>query len=384
MPAMTTIEQLVDSLQHNDTKSLAQYLAAGIDPNTLLQENETPLMMAARQGHEEQVKLLLRYGANPAKRDNNGMCAADYAAARGHSQIAQWLTRPPLPSLDHEEESFLRDVWGSGVVRAMHHSLDKTVRQQRSSSTSAPPTDDTPDAKNKKPPVIATKVTNEIRAEELIGQVAAKTALQQIIALAQINAERHSRKLKTQQVTLHAIFAGAPGTGKTTFARYYAQQIRQLGLLKTGQLIEVSREQLIAPHLGGTAGKTAAIVESARGGVLFIDEAYSLKTSKDDTFGDEAIATLLKMMEDLRDEMIVILAGYTEPMRDFLQHNPGLKSRIPHFVEFSDQYVIPYYPVDLQAKDFVWIISLIMLIGFFAALYPVRVFTRNDFVHENS
>lgn len=329
---MITTEQLVDILQRNDTKALAQCLAAGTDPNTPLPGGETPLMMAARQGHNEQVELLLRYGADSTLRDNNGMSAADYAVARGHTQIAQWLARPPLPSLDHEEESFLRDVWGSGVVQAMRHSLDKTARQQpvtppKSSTTHSPA------AKTEKPAGVA---PTEIRADELIGQQQAKTALQQIIALAQINAERQSRKLKTQQVTLHAIFAGAPGTGKTTFARYYAQEIRRLGLLKKGQLIEVSREQLVAAHQGGTAPKTAAVVESARGGVLFIDEAYSLKTSKDDIFGDEAIVTLLKMIEDLRDELIVILAGYTEPMRDFLHHNPGLKSRIPHFVEFTD------------------------------------------------
>jgi SpoVK/Ycf46/Vps4 family AAA+-type ATPase len=328
---MTTVEQLVDIVQRDDTKALAQCLATGTDPNTPLHAGETPLMMAARQGHAEQVELLLRYGADPARRDDNGMTAAEYATARGLTRIAQSLAHAPLPSLDQEDETFLRDVWGSGVVHAVRRSLDKTVRPQpapKKMNTAATEVEKSQQSAPVAPPLI--------RAEELIGQLYAKTALQQIIALAQINAELLRRKLKTQQVTLHAIFAGAPGTGKTTFARYYAQEIRQLGLLKKGQLIEVSREQLVAAHVGGTAAKTAAVVESARGGVLFIDEAYSLKTSKEDVFGDEAIVTLLKMMEDLRDELIVILAGYTEPMRDFLHLNPGLKSRIPHFVEFLD------------------------------------------------
>jgi len=157
-----------------------------------------------------------------------------------------------------------------------------------------------------------------------------------VIALSKVNAERRARGMPTRQVTLHAVFSGSPGTGKTTFARYYAQEIRKLGILSKGHLVEVSRQELVAEYAGQTAVKTGKVVGSAKGGVLFIDEAYSLKQGKDDAFGQEAIDTMLKMMEDLREDLIVILAGYTDEMRDFLHLNPGLKSRVPNHLVFED------------------------------------------------
>ena len=137
------------------------------------------------------------------------------------------------------------------------------------------------------------------------------------------------------QITLHAVFSGNPGTGKTTFARFYAQQIKKLGLLKTAQLIEVTRQDLVAEFIGQTASKTAAVVKKAFGGILFIDEAYSLKNAKEDSFGQECIDTLIKLIEDHRDDLILILAGYTDEMREFLHLNPGLKSRIQHLLKTS-------------------------------------------------
>jgi AAA+ superfamily predicted ATPase len=176
----------------------------------------------------------------------------------------------------------------------------------------------------------------EIDLGAFVGQKAAKAGIAQVIALARVNAERRARNLPAHQVTLHAVFAGSPGTGKTTFARYYAQEIRKLGILSKGHLVEVSRQELVAEYAGQTAVKTGQVVERAKGGVLFIDEAYSLKHGKDDAFGQEAIDALLKMMEDLREDLIVILAGYTDEMRDFLHLNPGLRSRVPNHLHFDD------------------------------------------------
>ena len=132
------------------------------------------------------------------------------------------------------------------------------------------------------------------------------------------------------------IFTGNPGTGKTTMARLVARLFKALGLLSQGQLIEVSRSDLVGRYVGHTAPLTQQIIESALGGVLFIDEAYSLVRGKDDSFGLEAVDTLVKGMEDHRDDLIVILAGYSREMEDFLNANSGLKSRFPNILNFAD------------------------------------------------
>lgn len=141
--------------------------------------------------------------------------------------------------------------------------------------------------------------------------------------------------LKSVPVSLHLVFTGNPGTGKTTVARILAKLYKQIGVLTTGQLVEVDRSGLVAGYVGQTAIKTAKKIEEAKGGVLFIDEAYAL-SRKDDTFGQEAIDTILKAMEDSREEFVVIVAGYTKPMEDFINSNPGLKSRFNKYIEFPD------------------------------------------------
>ncbi|MDF0667793.1 MAG: AAA family ATPase [Nitrospira sp.] len=181
-----------------------------------------------------------------------------------------------------------------------------------------------------------TRAEPEIKEEDIIGQGRAKAALHEIIAFAAVNEERRRRGLSVPRLTLHAAFMGSPGTGKTTFARFYAQQIRALGLLQCGHLIEVSRSDLVAEYMGQTAVKTAKAIESALGGVLFIDEAYALKQHKEDGYGDECIDTLVKKMEDHRDELVIIFAGYSAEMREFLRQNTGLESRVPNVIEFED------------------------------------------------
>lgn len=152
---------------------------------------------------------------------------------------------------------------------------------------------------------------------------------------------------KAGGISLHMIFTGNPGTGKTTVARLVAQYLKAIGVLSSGHLVEVSRQDLVAGYVGQTAIKTAQIIRSAVGGVLFIDEAYALSRGKDDTdpFGKEAIDTLVKYIEDYRDDLVVILAGYSDEMVQFLTSNPGLKSRFNHTLEFPDYTAEELYEI---------------------------------------
>ena len=151
-----------------------------------------------------------------------------------------------------------------------------------------------------------------------------------------VQRRRAAAGMKTAGVSMHMIFTGNPGTGKTTIARLVGKYLKAIGALSGGQLVEVSRADLVGRYVGHTAPLTQKVIQSALGGVLFIDEAYSLYRGEQDTFGLEAIDTLVKGMEDHRDELVVILAGYTREMEEFLQSNSGLRSRFPNKIEFPD------------------------------------------------
>ena len=158
-------------------------------------------------------------------------------------------------------------------------------------------------------------------------------SLQSHIAM---NEKRKQQGLKSASVSMHMIFTGNPGTGKTTIARLISRYMKAIGALSTGQLVEVTRADLVAQYVGQTAPLTMNVIRSALGGVLFIDEAYSLYRGKDDSFGLEAIDTLVKAMEDNRENLIVILAGYKKEMAGFLEANSGLKARFPNVINFKD------------------------------------------------
>ena len=143
-------------------------------------------------------------------------------------------------------------------------------------------------------------------------------------------------------ISKHMIFLGNPGTGKTTVARILSRYLQAMGVLKNGHLIEVTRQDLVGKYAGHTAPLTQSVIESALGGILFIDEAYSLHRSKEDSFGLECIDTLVKGIEEYKDQFIVILAGYEKEMKEFLSSNSGLESRFPNVVHFED-----YTPLQL-------------------------------------
>ncbi len=173
--------------------------------------------------------------------------------------------------------------------------------------------------------------------DSLIGLEGVKREVRTLINLIKVRKMRAQHDMKIMDMSFHMVFTGNPGTGKTTIARLVAKIYRKLGFLSRGQLIETDRSGLVAGYVGQTAGKVTEVVNSALGGILFIDEAYALaRKGMENDFGREAIDTLVKLMEDNRDDLVVIVAGYTDEMHDFLTSNPGLISRFNKYIDFPD------------------------------------------------
>ena len=172
--------------------------------------------------------------------------------------------------------------------------------------------------------------------EKLIGLASVKKDVKTLANFVKIQNQREEKGLKASSASYHCVFTGNPGTGKTTVARIVASIYKELGVLKEGHLVETDRSGLVAEYVGQTAVKTNKIIDSALDGVLFIDEAYTLAEGGSSDYGSEAIATLLKRMEDDRDRLVVIIAGYTKNMKQFIDSNPGLQSRFTRYIEFPD------------------------------------------------
>jgi len=243
-----------------------------------------------------------------------------------------------LHRLQHEIDSALYPV---GAVGGGESSSKAYARQ-----TTADPN---PDQTSENPEQLSDEQKRKQLAsakrelDDLIGLDSVKQRVKSYTNFLRLQQQRSDKGLPTMPISLHMVFAGNPGTGKTTVARIIGQILGAMGTLSSGHVVETDRSGLVAQYAGQTAPKTNKLVDSALGGVLFIDEAYSLiDASGDDAYGREAVGTLLKRMEDSRDDLVVILAGYSGEMKQMIETNPGLKSRINTQIEFED-----YSPEDL-------------------------------------
>ena len=232
------------------------------------------------------------------------------------------------------DESMLRKAPSGRVDRSVSiEGSDNT-----SDNTSSNNSNNTSNYTSEQPTLSDTENLDSLLQElnSLIGLKTVKKELNNLINLVKIRRLREEMGLKTPDMSLHLVFSGNPGTGKTTVARLLAEIYHQLGVVSKGQFVEVDRAGLVEGYVGQTAQKTSKVCDEAMGGILFIDEAYTLTKSDGQDFGQEAVDTLLKRMEDNRADFIVIVAGYTEEMKEFIDSNPGLKSRFNKFIEFPD------------------------------------------------
>ncbi len=224
------------------------------------------------------------------------------------------------------------DFWGNPMPKA------ETPAEEKSSEKTEKPAEEAGQTAQTEEETPHPESMEDLQAEldSYIGLEAVKQEVKNLINMVKVHRMREENGLPVTDLSLHMVFSGNPGTGKTTIARLMARIYHSLGILSKGQLVEVDRSGLVAGYVGQTALKTGKVIEKAMGGVLFIDEAYALNGDGENDFGQEAIDTILKAMEDHRDDLVVIVAGYDELMEDFIRSNPGLESRFNRFLHFDD------------------------------------------------
>jgi len=246
------------------------------------------------------------------------------------------------PSLSVETENAFISETGKllEAVLQSNNPLGFTPRPSSAHSTPAAQVSeqapaDAPQAEEVRPPENLDKLLEEL--DSLVGLTQIKKDVRSLINLIKVRKLRQEQGLATPELSLHMVFTGNPGTGKTTVARLLARLYRSIGVLETDKMLEVDRSGLVAGYVGQTALKTMEAVKKAQGGILFVDEAYSLvPDGSGNDFGQEAISTILKAMEDMREDLVVIVAGYPEPMERFISSNPGLESRFGKYFNFED------------------------------------------------
>lgn len=335
------------------SKIVELLIKGGSDVNAVSKNwlGSPPLMVAAGRGHTECVRALLSGGANPNQKNVDGTTAWELARRGNHTDTLRLLEsfRKDSGSTDQRASSvFLNgiDTLGGfavkgiiGVARLAGEVLDDIAKPAQQNSS---PQQTSESNKGEADQQALSVLLSEMNS--LVGLDNVKTEVTKHINLLRVQQMRREKGLAVPEQSLHMVFSGNPGTGKTSIARLIAKIYKQMGVLSKGQFVETDRAGLVAEYVGQTAPKVQAVVKKALGGVLFIDEAYTLSGNgrSGDQFGQEAIDTLLKLMEDHRKDLIVIVAGYTEPMERFIGSNPGLQSRFNKYLHFED-----YSPEDL-------------------------------------
>lgn len=234
-------------------------------------------------------------------------------------------------------EDEIREVAFKAVEKYVNEKSEEAEAAKEASASKSVSSSDVPEADGSLDDYLA-------ELNELIGLPNVKSEVNTLIHTLAMNKKRQEMGLPVPEFSNHLVFSGNPGTGKTTVARIIAKLYKALGILSKGQLVETERAGLVAGYVGQTALKTKEVIDSAMGGVLFIDEAYTLAPEgANNDFGQEAIDTILKAMEDHRDDFVVIVAGYTDLMARFINSNPGLKSRFNKYLDFQD-----YTPEELE------------------------------------